>query len=180
MAAAIPWVIAAVSAAGAISQSNAQSAAAKTQSQMMDYNKEVDKLQAQNALNVSSAQQMQQQRAARQALGRQRAAAAQAKVGLGGTTEDLLDRSETLANLDQLNIAYEGKLRALGYTTQSEIDSFQSKLYLNQAAAAKTAGYYKAASSFASAFGSGYGSTGGSTTVGNPGGVTQIGDYGAS
>jgi hypothetical protein len=147
--AAAPFLIAAtaVQAIGAISSANAQAGAYNNQAAASRYNAEVSRQQADQALQVSAAQQMQQRRQARQVLGLQRAGAAESGVGMGGSNADLLERSETLAELDALNLAYEGTLRARGYTTQAELDEFQARAFDAQAKSTKRAGYLSAAGS---------------------------------
>ena len=151
-AAAVPLVLGATAlqAIGSIQQGNAQAAAYNTQAQGARYNAAVSREQAQQALRVSSAQQMQQRREARQFLGRQRAMAAQAGVGMGGSTADVLERSETLAELDALNLAYEGLMRARGYNTQADLDDFAARAYVGQAKSAKRAGAFGALGSLLS------------------------------
>lgn len=134
----------AVKAVGAMADAHAQAGALDAQAAGASYNAAVSRQQADQALQVSAAQQMQQRRAARQALGRQRAAGAQAGVGLGGTTADLLEQSETLAELDALNIAYEGSLRARGYATQAELDDFHARVYRGQAKTVRKSGTLRA------------------------------------
>lgn len=146
-AAAIPWIIGgatAFQALGSIHQANSQAAAYKTQAQASNYNAAVSRLQERQARQVSSAQQMQLRREQRQFFGRQRAMAAQSGVGEGGSNADLMEQSQTLAELDVLNIAYEGELRAKGYATQAELDDFYTNSYRSQAKNVKRAGRIKA------------------------------------
>jgi hypothetical protein len=140
----------AIQAVGAIQQGNAQSESYNRQAQASDYNAAVDKQQAETALQVSTANQLDQRRKARQILGQQRASAAQAKVGLGGQTQDLLERSETLAELDALNIAYDGMLKSRGFSTQAELDTFQAGAMRENASSAKRSGYMGALGAVAS------------------------------
>lgn len=134
---------------GSIQQGNAQAAAYDTQAQGARYNAAVAREQADLALKVSGAQQMQQRREARQFLGRQRAMAAQAGVGTGGSTADIMEQSEVLAELDALNLAYDGLLRARGFTTQADLDEFSASAYASQAKSAKRAGVLGAIGSIA-------------------------------
>ena len=114
------------------------------------YNAQVSRDQAQQALGVSTAQQLQLRREARQLAGRQRAAAAQSGVGSGGSTADIMERTETLSELDALNVAYEGALRAHGYSTQAQLDEFNASAYDRQAKATKRAGLFNAFGNVAS------------------------------
>lgn len=134
---------------GAVSQANSNAAALGGQAQAADYNAAVSRQQAGQALSVSTANQIEQNRKARRVLGMQRAGAAQAGVGMGGSTGDLLERSETLAELDQLNLAYEGMLKARSFTTQAELDTFNASAYRAQAKSVKRAGILGAAGAVA-------------------------------
>lgn len=156
MAAAVPWIIgagAAFQAVGAIQSANAQAAALGSQAASAKYNAGVSLEQAEQALTVNTMEQIRLQREQRQFLGRQRAMAAQAGVGKGGSTKDVLERSETLAELDLLNLAYEGTLRARGYTTQAELDRFNARAYANQIGPTKRAGMLSAVGSGIAAYG---------------------------
>lgn len=140
----------AASAFGAIQQGHSQAAALNAQAQASSYNAAVSRQQAEQALRVSSAQQMQLRREQRQQAGVRRAAAAQAGVGMGGSTADVLEQSRTLEELDALNVAYEGSLRARGFSTQADLDEFYARSYRSQAKSAKRAGYLQAAGNVAS------------------------------
>lgn len=134
----------AMKAIGGIAQANATAAALKQQAQGERYNAEVARQQADQALDVSTAQQIVLQRQARQEAGTRRAAAAQSGVGFGGSTRDILDRSDTLGELDRLNVAYEGALRARGYNTQADLDEFNARAYKAQAKTTKRLGIFGA------------------------------------
>lgn len=147
MAAAVPWLMAAgaaVSAVGAIQSANAQAAALGSQAAAANYNADISDEQAEQSLRVNTMEQLRLQREQRQFMGRQRAAAAQAGVGKGGSTKDILDQSETLAELDRLNLAYEGSLRARGYSTQADLDRFNASAYRGQIGPTRRAGYMSA------------------------------------
>lgn len=148
-AAAVPLIIgaSAFQAIGAIQQGQSQSAALQAQAAGSRYNAAVSRDQARQALQVSTAQQLQLRREQRQAAGRQRAAAAQAGIGDGGSVADIMEQSQTLAELDVLNVAYDGMLRARGYTTQADLDEFSARSYQSQAKAARRAGYFGAVGS---------------------------------
>lgn len=73
------------------------------------------------------------------ALGRQRAAIAQAGGGFGGSASDVGRRSAAEAELDLLNTQYEGDMRRRGLLAQARIEEWQGKQ-------AKKMGYLKATS----------------------------------
>jgi len=129
----LPYVAMAAQAVGAIQQGNAAKATS-------DYNAQVARNQAEQARQVSTAEQLAQQRQSRAQLGMTNAAIAQSGTGFGGTNKDILDQTQTLAELDVLNLAYSGKQRAQGFTMQSVLDEYQGKQ-------AQKAGYMRAAGS---------------------------------
>lgn len=167
MAAALPFIALGVAVLGKLGEANAQSSALNQQADVARYNADVSRDQAQQALAVSTAQQMQLRRQQRQEAGVRRAAAAQAAVGAGGSTAAVLERSEDIAELDALNIAYEGGLKARGYATQAELDEFQGRALQQQAKNVKRAGIFSAVGSGMTAY---YGTGGrfGSTTTSAP------------
>lgn len=138
-------------AVGAIRQGNAAAASYKTQQQAAEYNAAVSRNQADLAGKVSSSEQNAQNRKARQVLGLQRAAAAQSGLGFSGTNQDMIERSGTLAELDQLNLAYEGATRARGFMGQADLDEFNARVAGVNARSAKRAGYFGAATAVANA-----------------------------
>jgi len=152
MADPITWISiisAAVGAVGAIQQGQAQKQQAESQQQAALYNAEIDKQQAQQALQVSAGEQLALRRRQTQMAGKARAAVAQSGTGFGGSNADILEQSGTLAELDVLNLAYQGNLRSRGYLAQSDLDMMQASAAGNNARAAQTAGYLGAASSAA-------------------------------
>lgn len=183
--AAIPWIIAGVAAIGALKQAQTESANAKAQAGALDYNAEVARQQASTALSESTAAQLAQRRNANQVMARSRAAAVQAGVGTGGSVGDVLGQSETLAELDALNIAYEGEMRARGFQTQASLDTFNAGIARTNAKAAKTQGYFRAISAFGgAAAGSFAGASAPKSTVtgagGYSGGYSLGGEYSSS
>jgi hypothetical protein len=157
----IPYIAAAVSAIGAISQAQTASANAKSQAQAADYNAQVSRNQAYSAMQESTSAQLAQRRRAGQVLGAQRAAAAQSGVGMGGSTGDVLEQSGALAELDALNLAYEGDLRAKGYMGQADLDAWNATQARRNAKSAMTSGYLSAAGSLASFGATKFGGVGG-------------------
>lgn len=75
--------------------------------------------QARSASNQALRDEEAQRREARQVLGEQAAAMAQAGGGYGGTNEKLLTQSATLAELDALNIRYGGFMRRSGLLAEA-------------------------------------------------------------
>lgn len=160
MAAALPFISVAFSVMGAISQANTARQNAKAQQNAANYNAEVSRQQAQSALQVSTAQQLAQNRRARQIAGAGRAAVAQSGTGFGGSNQDVLDQSGTYAELDQLNLAYEGSMRARGWQSQAELDAYQGRVAGANAKRATAAGILGAGSAIAGGWSSMFPSSG--------------------
>ena len=149
---------------GAISDANSKSDAYESQAAWNQYNATIDRQNADTALQQSASEQARQNRRARQVMGEQRAATAQSGTGFGGSNADLLDQSATLAELDMLNIAYEGQMRARGQEIQAQGEDYSRKVNRRNAGNAKTAGIFSAGRSLLTGVGRGYG--GGSASIG--------------
>ncbi len=149
---------------GAISDANSKSQAYESQAEWNQYNAAIQRQNAGAALQQSASEQARQNRQARRVMGEQRAAAAQSGTGFGGSNADLLDQSATLAELDMLNIAYEGQMRARGYEIQAQGEDYSRKVNRRNAGNAKTAGIFSAGRSLLTGVGRGYG--GGSASIG--------------
>jgi hypothetical protein len=117
----------AMNAIGSIAQGNAANAAAQANANALTQ-------QAEAESRAANAREEAQRRQNRQFLGAQRAALAQAGIGLNGSAYDVARQSAINAELDALNIRYEGQLAAKGLRDQATIQRFEGRQ-------AKTAGY---------------------------------------
>jgi hypothetical protein len=135
---------------GQMTTASATSAQLLMQANAMDYNAEVSRFMGRQALEASMSQQLAQRRGARKVLGRQRAAIAQAGIGTGGSAADVVAESATLAELDAMNIAFEGAARFRAALTQADFDEANALSYRYGASAAKRAGRLGAARSLLS------------------------------
>lgn len=151
---ALPIIGTAFSVIGAISDSNSKSDAYESQAEWNAYNAAITRQNADISLQQSAAQQEQQHRNARRLLGEQRAGIAQSGTGFGGSNLDIMDQSETLAELDMLNIAYEGQMRARGYNIQAHADDHSAAVNRSNAKNAKRAGVFNAGRSLLTGFSS--------------------------
>lgn len=142
---------------GAISQANSAADNYESQAAVNDYNAAVSRNNSTAALSESAASQAAQRRRAREMLGEQRASTAQSGTGFGGTNADLLERSQTLAELDALNLAYEGDMKSRGYLQQAELETMNAATNRRNASTAKRSGYLGAAGAVLNGFGK-YGS----------------------
>lgn len=151
MAQALPFIQMGMQAFGSLSASNAKVAAGNQNAAMAD-----DAAAA--TLAQAGQQELAQRRRAAVDLGRQRAAGAQSGFDMtSGTLADLYQQSAMNAELDALNIRYEGVQKAAGFTTQGNIDRLNAAR--TKGMAALTAG-----SQALSSYGSYLGSKGGKTT----------------
>lgn len=132
---------------GAISSANAESSAYQAKANTDTYNAEVAKRNAEVQAAESASEQSRHRRQVRQVMGEQRAAIAQSGTGFGGSNKDIVDRTATLAELDAMNIAYEGQARYQAAMSQSSIDSYSAGVNRSNARNARTAGYINAGKS---------------------------------
>lgn len=126
--AAIPaWVGPAMTVAstlmGAISQSNQFKAAAQADA----YNAAVNRQRADSARATAGQREEQQRRFMRIEGGERRAAIAQSGTGLGGSNADVDRQSEIFAELDALNIRYEGQTESVGFLNQAALDDVSAR-----------------------------------------------------
>lgn len=92
---------------------------AQQQADAQDYQADVADKNAMVARSQASAREEAQRQHARQIIGKQLAATAESGGGLTGSNLDLLGSSLYSAELDSLNIRYEGELKASGLTDQA-------------------------------------------------------------
>jgi hypothetical protein len=158
----------AMTAVSAIQQGQAAAAQADAQQQSQKYNAIVKQQNAALARQQAGAREEQQRRGARQLLGQQRAALAQAGIGTGGSALDIEEQSAVRAELDALTIAYEGELQAKGLLASAQQDIYQGEVAAAAGENAKTASYISAGASILQGAASyGYYSKGGATTQTN-------------
>lgn len=120
MVAALPWISAAIGAVGAIQQSRQASATA-------NYNARQQEVSANVARRQAAAREEMQRKEARKFLGRQRAAIAESGTGFGGTNQDIAVQSALDAELDALNIRYQGELEARGLNEQANLTRLEGR-----------------------------------------------------
>lgn len=116
MAAAIPAVI---GLAGSLVSANAQRKAGKDANAQSQEQAMLDRQQGEMASEAALQEEVTQRHSARQFLGRQAAAFAEAGVGPGSSTA-VMNQSAVNAELDALNIRYKGQLTKFGYDYNSQ------------------------------------------------------------
>jgi hypothetical protein len=145
---------AAVSAVGAIQQGMAAQAQGKAAQDAANYNATLKQQQATLELQQSGAREEQARRGSRQLLGTQRAAVAQAGVGLGGSALDIMEQSADRAELDALTMRYEGDLRSKGLLAAAEGARYEGRVARAAGENAMKGAYLSAGASLLSAAGS--------------------------
>jgi len=144
---------AAASAIGAIQQGMAAQAQAKSAQDAANYNATIKRQQAASELQQANAREEQQRRGTRQVLGQQRAALAQAGIGMGGSALDIEEQSADRAELDALTMRYEGDLRSKGLLAAAEGAEYEGRAAISAGKNAMTGAYLSAGASLLSAAG---------------------------
>lgn len=169
---------------GSLNQSNAEQAQWKGRERAQRFNAAVLRSQAATTSDAYSAREDQQRRAARLALGASDAWLGASGTGTGGSNADVSAQNAVMAELDALNVRYEGQLRRhdlLMEAAGQDIGAESSHTQANYVSKGKALGFVGAMLGPLSAgLGYGFGGGSGGVTIGDPGGQTQIGDYGAS
>jgi len=160
----------AMQAVGAIQQGKMAAAQGQAQMNAANYNARMKEIEAGITREQSNAREEQQRRQAREVLGRQRAAVAQASIGFGGSALDIMEESATLAELDALTIRYEGDLKAKGLLAEAEFDKYSGQVSMAMGKAAKKASYVSAAASILQGSSAAYKGFTPGTTAGTAGG----------
>ena len=153
MAAAIPYLIIAsgvLGAVGAINSANAQADNYRAQAQAAQTNATIAQQNAHNTLLVTDANEEEQRRKSAMQLGEQRASLLSAGIGADGSAADVIGQSTSNAELDALNIRYQGQVQANNYANQSLMQDAQAGAANQSAHNAIQAGYYGAATSLLS------------------------------
>jgi hypothetical protein len=119
------------------------------QSQQADAEAELAQKNAEAAAAQASAAEDAQRRRSRSILARQRAAIAESGIGFEGSSERLQQESAVQAELDALNVRYEGRMRGMGYRADA---SFARSRSSN----AMTGGYLSAAGSLLGGYSDAY------------------------
>jgi hypothetical protein len=135
------WFVGAavVSGVSAIAQGDAQR-------RSLHYSQDVARQNAKAAADQANVNEDAQRRLGAIALGRQAAGAAEGS-GLSGTNLDVFKQSAQAAEMDALNIRYQGALGVNSSTAQAELDGMS-------ASNANSAGYLNAAAGALSSYGS--------------------------
>lgn len=148
----------AVSAAGAVAQGNAQAAQYNAAAAAANYNANIQRQQASTVGQQTSAREDLQRKQARQIIARQVAAGAESGVNITtGSASDVFRQSLYDAEMDALNIRYEGELNRIGLLNQAKLSDWEADVSRSNAKSSKKAGYLNAVVSLASGAAGAYG-----------------------
>ncbi len=134
-----------------------QEVMAKAQANADEFNAETGRQNAAATRQQADAREEAQRRQARQRLGEQRAALSQAGAGLSGSAADVYGQSATNAELDALNIRYEGDIQARGLLIGAQQDQMQAGISRINGRTARQAGTLNAASNLLTGASNAYG-----------------------
>jgi len=148
---------AAIGAYGVYQSGQANKASARYQADADRYNRDIQARNATLARQQAGAREEAQRRRAKQVMGEQQAQLSQAGMGLSGSYGDVIGQSAANAELDALNIRYEGELQAQGLLEQSAQSEISARMNRINARQAGRAGNIGAASTLLSGASSAYG-----------------------
>lgn len=146
----VSWIAiasAVIGAASAASTAEANASNARAQAQAAQTNATIAQNNAHNSLLVADANEEAQRRKSAYELGQQRASLLSAGIGAEGSPLDVYAQSVGNAELDGLNIRYQGQVQANNYLNQAGMDRAQAAASLVSADNAETAGDYAVAAS---------------------------------
>lgn len=116
--------VAAIAAVGALVQGRQEANELRAQGEVEGYHATVAAQNAAAAGQQSSAEQERVRRESRQVLGEQRAAIGESGTSFTGSNVDIMRQSTTMAELDALNIQYQGEMERRGLMSESEMHTY--------------------------------------------------------
>lgn len=131
---------------GAIQQGNAAAASYDSQANADKYNAQIASQNADIVSQQAAAQEATQRRKAALVAGEQRAAQAQSGLAFTGSALDVAQQSAANAELDALNIRYEGQLKRRGLLANAQQDSYGADVAGQNSNSAALGGYLNAGS----------------------------------
>ena len=136
----------AVTATAAVRSAQAEEINANAQADAMNYNAKTLENQALTAQEQANAAEERQRRIARQQEGALRASLNQTGSG-GGTGVGVLEQSSVNAELDALNLRYEGQIKATALEDEAKLNRYQAVAKRIEGKNAKRGGYLSAVGS---------------------------------
>lgn len=134
-----------------IKSAQQQEAQHKANAQAHDYNEAVKRSRAGAVLSATNQREETLRRKSRLEAGKRAASIAEAGLGFGGSMGRLDDQSNVYAELDALNVRYEGALDAQGLMAEADSEAFQSRTQRANARSVRSGRYLNAAGSAFSA-----------------------------
>jgi hypothetical protein len=156
----VTWAYAAsavVGAIGAVESANASAASSRAQAAAAQTNATIAKQNAHNTLLATDANEEADRRKSAYTLSQQRNSLLSAGIGAEGSAADVYAQSAGNAELDALNIRYQGTQQANNYANQSVMYSAQADAANQSASNAEDAGTIGAATSLLSGGAKAYG-----------------------
>lgn len=150
----IPYIAAGIAAIGSMQQSNQAASQQQANANVADYNAKVSDQNATSALQAANANEEAQRRKDAMQIGAQKASLAENGIDLtSGTGSDLVQQSSLNAELDALNIRYQGKLQATAAKNQGILDTYSGTVSRSNAASITSSAPLGAATSALTAYG---------------------------
>lgn len=153
---------------GTMSQAQNEASQAKAASAANQYNAAVLRQKADMTTAAFNQREEQQRRTAREAEGKRMASIAEAGLGFGGSQADFERQSEVRAELDALNIRYEGQTETRGLLAQATLQDYEATINRKNASKIRQQGYLAAASQALSSYAN-FGGMGASAGAGGGG-----------
>lgn len=121
------FAAAAIAIVGALVQGRQQANEMRQQAKAQQYQAQVERNAAAQAAQQAGAEQERARRESRQILGEQRVGIAQSGTAFSGSNLDIIRQDTINAELDALNIQYEGEVRRRGLLNQAEASEYNAR-----------------------------------------------------
>lgn len=152
------FAVAALAFVGQFISSSAEAEAYRQEADGENYRAGIARQAAVTKGQQASAAEEALRREQRQFLGRQRAAVAESGTGFGGSNDDIMRQSMAQAELDALNIQYEGNIERLNLLEQAKMHDYNKKSLKARAKQTMRTRWISALSAGAGAYGGAGGS----------------------
>lgn len=147
------WAAAAFAFAGEMIQGRQQANEARQEGEVQGYHATIAEQNAAVAGQQSSAEQERVRRESRQVLGEQRAAIGESGTSFTGSNIDLIRQSTAMAELDAMNIQYQGEVERTGFLNERDMRLWNKHAQRQKARTIMRQRWIKAFGAAASAYG---------------------------
>lgn len=165
-------------AVGALVEGRQQANDLRNRAELEQYQADIAKTNMEVSGRQYSAREEALRRQARQALGAQRAAIAESGTGFGGSNQALIGQSTANAELDALNIRYQGALERAGFKGEISMREYNKSALRGAAKQAMRMRWFNAASAFFGGQSVGSSATTAPTTSSGAYGQGSLGGFG--